>query len=240
MNGGHPLPIVKKKSTHTVYFAGERFGFEHLLGNAYLAEAIYEKSHGKYLCRLPQDAGLRSVHPRAVRDHDLRALLECDAGLFSFDASAPDSGPAGEFVLAKAADLPAVILRGDLRGAADPWSRMAGLWPRTATVPLGSLHDYRALQRRLRPRGRRVRLDEVVRLAGQHASATAALLCDQVAAAVVRALDRVIAEDPVMPRHLREEIYHWLALMPGLRGKARDLRKEFEHHLERKVKKGLL
>jgi hypothetical protein len=43
-----------------------------------------------------------------------------------------------------------------------------------------------------------------------------------------------------MPRHLREEIYNWLAVMPGLRGQARELRKEFERHLERKVKKGLL
>jgi hypothetical protein len=231
---------LKKKSSRTVYFAGERFGFEHLLGNAYLAEAIYEKSHGQYLCRLPQDSELHSLHPRVVRDHDLQVMLECDAALFSFDGAGPGSGPAGEFVFAKAADLPAVILRGDVRGAANPWSRMAGFWPRTATVPLGSLPDYRTLKNKIRPGRGGARLDEVVRLAGQHASATAAQLCDQVAAAVVRALDRVIAEDPVMPRHLREEVYNWLALMPGLRGKPRELRKEFERHLERKVKRGLL
>jgi hypothetical protein len=44
----------------------------------------------------------------------------------------------------------------------------------------------------------------------------------------------------VMPKHLREEVYNWLALMPGLRGKEKDLRKEFEHFLERKVERDLL
>jgi hypothetical protein len=43
-----------------------------------------------------------------------------------------------------------------------------------------------------------------------------------------------------MPRHLREEVYNWVALMPGLRGKQKALRKEFEHHLERKVQRDLI
>jgi hypothetical protein len=231
---------LKTKSSYSVYFSGARSGFEQLLGNAYLAEAIYEKSHGKYLCRLPQDFEPRGINARTVRDHDLRTLLECDAGLFSFDGTGPDAGPASEFVLAKAADLPAVILRDERRGATDPWANAAHCWPRTVTVPIGSVRDYRALQKKLGGRGRRTRLDEVVRLAGQHASAAAALLCDQLAAAVVRALDRAMAEDPVMPKDLREGVYNWLALMPGLRGKTRELRKEFERLLEKKVKRGLL
>jgi hypothetical protein len=43
-----------------------------------------------------------------------------------------------------------------------------------------------------------------------------------------------------MPRYLREQAYNWLALMPGLRGKEKALRKEFERYLERKVERGLL
>jgi hypothetical protein len=43
-----------------------------------------------------------------------------------------------------------------------------------------------------------------------------------------------------MPKHLREEAYQWLALAPALRGKQKDLRKEFERHLERKVERELL
>ena len=48
---------MKKKTTRTysVYFGGELFSLKRLIGNAWLAEAIYEKSHGKYRCLLPQD-----------------------------------------------------------------------------------------------------------------------------------------------------------------------------------------
>jgi hypothetical protein len=233
---------VKKKTSHPVYFAGERAGFARLLGHAGLAEAVYEKSHGKYLCRLPQDFAPRGRQPRLVRDHHLRTLLECDAGLFCLDDAGPDDGTAAEFMFAKFADLPAVVLCDAAAGSGPrraPRGRLTDFYPRTATLALDSLHAYRALQHR-RARGRRAALDEVVRLAGQHASATAAVLCDQVATAVVRALDKVIAEEPAMPRHLREEIYNWLALMPGLRGKEKALRKEFERLLAAKVKKGLL
>jgi hypothetical protein len=56
----------------------------------------------------------------------------------------------------------------------------------------------------------------------------------------VRALEKVAAMEPVLPRHLQEEVYHWLARMPGLRGKEKALRKELEQLLERKVERGLL
>jgi hypothetical protein len=230
------------KTSHPVYFAGERAGFARLLGHAGLAEAVFEKSHGKYLCRLPQDYALRGRHPRLVRDHHLRMLLECDAGLFCLDDARPDEITAAVFLFAKFADLPAVVLHDTAaapgRGRAVP-GRLTDYYPRTATLALDSLHTYRALQHR-RTRGRPAAVDEVVRLAGQHASATAAVLCDQVAAAVVRALDKVIAAEPVMPRVLREGVYDWLAFMPGLRGKTKDLRKEFGRRLAAKVKKGLL
>jgi hypothetical protein len=65
-------------------------------------------------------------------------------------------------------------------------------------------------------------------------------LCDEVAAVLVRAFDRVREVEPVMPRHLREEVYNWLGMMPGLRGKEKALRREFERHLERKVERDLL
>jgi hypothetical protein len=43
-----------------------------------------------------------------------------------------------------------------------------------------------------------------------------------------------------MPRHLREEVYQWLPLLTGLRGKAKALRHEFEDYLEQKVERDLL
>jgi hypothetical protein len=102
-------------------------------------------------------------------------------------------------------------------------------------VVTNSLGDYKTIMKR-----RHRRLDEVIRLAGQHSSADAQLMCEQVATACVRAFERVLALEPVMPKHLREEVYQWLALMPGLRGKDKALRREFEAILEGKVEKDLL
>ncbi len=234
----------KQKRPYTVYFGSELFSLKHLLGNAYLAEAIHEKSHGRYLCRLPQDFELRGFHPQTIRDQDIRALLECDLALFCFDGTELDSGTVVEFMFAKFADIPAVILRSDIRaagdqGRGDPWNLMASFYPRTASLHLDSLIAYRALQKR-RARSRRAPLDAVARLAGQHASATAAVVTDQLAAAVVRSLDRVAALPPVMPKHVREEVYAWLALMPGFRGKEKVLRKAMERVLEHKVERDLL
>jgi hypothetical protein len=47
--------MKKKKRSYTVYLGGELFSLKHLIGNAWLAEAIYEKSHGRFRCLLPQD-----------------------------------------------------------------------------------------------------------------------------------------------------------------------------------------
>ena len=67
--------MKKKKRSYTVYFGGELFTLKHLIGNAYLAEAIYDKSHGKYLCQLPQDFEPRGKTTHAVRDQDIAAEI---------------------------------------------------------------------------------------------------------------------------------------------------------------------
>jgi nucleoside 2-deoxyribosyltransferase len=228
----------KKKYSSTVYLAGELFDLKHLIGNAYLAESIYDRSHGRYLCRLPQDFEPRGRGPLAVRDQDIRALVSCDLALFNFDGTDLDSGTVVEFMIAKFADIPSVILRSDVRAGgdgSDPWNLMASNYPRTVTVRFPSLASYRSI----RGRGRAPQ-DDVVRLAGQHASADAQLMCERVADACVRAFDKVSKMEPVMEKYTREEVYHWLAKMPGLRGKEKRLRKEFEHYLERKVERDLL
>ena len=230
--------MTKKIQSLTVYFASELYSLKHLLGNAYLAEAIYERSHGRYLCQLPQDRAPHAQRPRAIRDHDLKMLAGSDLALFTFDGSELDAGTVVEFMYAKFADIPAVILRSDLRKAGDgphPWSLMADYYPRTVHVVFDGLAAYQTEMRR-----RHRRLDEVIRLAGQHSSADAQKMCDNMAAACVRAFDRVQAIEPVMPKYLREQVYNWLPLMPGLAGKKKDLRKEFERHLERKVDQGLI
>ena len=112
---------------------------------------------------------------------------------------------------------------------------MSSHFPRTVNVVTPSLAAYTAIMKH-----RHRRLDEITRLAGQHSSADAQRLCEQVATLCVRAFERVLTQEPVMPKHLREEVYHWLALMPGLRGKEKALRKELEQVLEQKVEKDLL
>ena len=231
--------MKKKQRSYTVYFAGELFSLKHLIGNAWLAEAIYEKSHGKFRCLLPQDFVWRGRGPRAVRDGNFCALVACDLALFNYDGTDLDSGTVAEFMFAKFADIPAVLLRTDLRHASDwrgePWNLMTSFFPRTATVVVPSPTDYRNTLF-----GRRRRLDAALHLAGQHSSATAQLVCERVAAQCVRALERVLAQEPAMPKYLREEVYHWLPRLPALRGKEKALRKEFERHLERKVERDLL
>ena len=228
----------KQKRSYTVYFGSELFSAKHLIGNAYLAEAIYEKSHGKYLCMLPQDFEPRGKTARTIRDQDIRALLNCDLGLFNYDGAELDAGTVIGFMLAKFADIPAVILRSDIRAGGngpDPWNLLSSFYPRTVSVLVNSVAGYKTIMKR-----RHRRLDEVIRLAGQHSSADAQTLCEQIATQCVLAFDRVLRLEPVMPKHLREEVYNWLALMPGLRGKEKVLRKEFERILETKVKKELL
>ena len=236
-----PASMKKKQRSFTVYLGGELFSLKHLIGNAWLAEAIYEKSHGRFRCLLPQDLfELRGRSGRTIRDTSLRTLVACDLALFNFDGTDLDSGTVVEFMFAKFADIPAVLLRTDLRHSSDqrsePWNLMAAFFPRTANVIVPGLFDYRsALQRRSRRR-----LDPALHLAGQHSSAAAQLVCERVAAQCVRAFERVMATEPVLPRYLREEAYQWLARAPGLRGKEKELRREFERHLERKVERNLL
>jgi hypothetical protein len=230
--------MKKKQRSLNVFFSGELFNLKHIIGNAYLAEAVYEKSHGRYLCVLPQNFDPRGTAARTMRDHIIRSLVGCDLALFSFDGPDLDSGTVAEFMLAKFADIPSVVLRSDRRGAGDhssQWNLMVNYFPRTMIVSLDGLAAYKAILK-----WRQRRADEVMRLAGQHSSADAQRMCDEVAAAVVRALDRVRETAPVMPRHLREEVYNWIPMMPGLRGKEKALRREFEHHLEQKVQRDLL
>ncbi|MGH7944490.1 MAG: nucleoside 2-deoxyribosyltransferase [Opitutaceae bacterium] len=233
--------MKKNKRSYTVYLGGELFSLKHLIGNAWLAEAVYEKSHGRFRCLLPQDFfALRGRGGRAIRDYNLRALIACDLALLNFDGSDLDSGTVVEFMYAKFADVPTVLLRTDIRNAGDhrdqPWNLMASYFPRTASVILPSLFNYRGVLQQRQRRG----VDHALHLAGQHSSAAAQLVWENVATQCVRAFERVLVMDPVMPKHLREEAYQWLALAPSLHGNGKALRKEFERHLERKVERELL
>ena len=188
--------------TYTFYFAGELFSAKHLLGNAMLAEAISRRSGGRYRALLPQNLEQRDVTPQAIRDQDFRALLGCDLGLFNYDGPDLDSGTVVEFMFAKFADVPAVLLRTDFRHGGDqahggePWNLMTSYFPRTATVVLDAMAVYK--QEHAREPG----------AAGQE-------LIARTADAVIEAFDRVLALPPQMPETVRAAVYDWLALMPG-------------------------
>ena len=110
------------RKSYTFYFGGELFSTKHLLGNALLAESIFTRSGGRFVAVLPQNIEQQregDTSPHAIRDADIQALLACDLGLFHYDGPELDSGTVVEFMMAKFADLPAVILRTDFRRGGD-------------------------------------------------------------------------------------------------------------------------
>lgn len=137
---------MNKESGYTVYLAGELFDIKHLAGNALLAEALAEVSKGLYVPVLPQDLELPSLEAKAIRDTDYRALLECDAAVFQFDGSDLDSGTVAEFMTAKFADIPSVLLRTDFRRSGDrnprPWNLMCDSFPRTEALVVDAMSLY--------------------------------------------------------------------------------------------------
>jgi len=167
---GNMQASMKKKPSYAVYFASELFNAKDLIGNAYLAEAIFDKSHGRFQCVLPQNIEHRRLTAQPVRDRSLRTLAACDLALFNFDGSELDAGTVVEFLFAKFADIPAVLLRSDSRargaGHGGSWNLMCSFYPRTEQVLLDSLALYRKFAQQ-----RRLRLVDMHLLAGQHSSA---------------------------------------------------------------------
>ncbi len=136
------------ESVAPVYFAGELFSAKHLCGNALLAAAVWRAGAGRYRIVLPQNIEVREgAGPRHIRDADLRALTSCAAAIFNLDGPEPDAGTVAEFLFAKFADLPAVLLRTDSRSGGDqpggePWNLMLSGYPRTCTVLVPALELY--------------------------------------------------------------------------------------------------
>lgn len=205
--------------TYTFYFGGELFSGKHLLGNAVLAEAIFARSQGRYRAVLPQNLEQRDTTPHAIRDQDIRALLACDLGLFNYDGPELDSGTVVEFMFAKFADLPAVLVRSDFRnggdqaGVGDPWNLMSSYFPRTANVVLDAMALYQQGLAALPP-GAPQAGDA---LDGNRSNKAGQSMIERTADAIIQAFDKVVALPPVLPAGMRETVYHWLALMPGFK-----------------------
>jgi len=159
----------------TLYFAGELFSQKHLIGNALLAHAIYEESQKQYLPILPQDLEFRDTSPKAIRDQDLLSLIQCDLALFHFDGPELDSGTVVEFMYAKFADIPAVILRTDFReggdqaGAGDPKSNIEAQQHAiltTAQEVIKALNNVSAERPRMKPENTSVIMEHIQAITG--------------------------------------------------------------------------
>lgn len=136
---------------YKAYFAGALFKYGDLAGNILLAEALGRVSGGEFACVLPQDFEVREPGPKAVRDADLKLLLDCDCAVFNFDGLELDSGTLAEFLFAKTVDMPCAVFRSDFRGGGDqgpsgePWNLMCSFHPRSETVLFDTLVHYKRL-----------------------------------------------------------------------------------------------
>ena len=134
-------------SQFVIYWAGALFNHKELLGNQILANSVKNLSNGWYDLRLPQDFQTEpSAKAVDIRNADLAELTHCDMVVANFDGAELDSGTVVEFCIAKALDMPTVLLRTDFRNVGDadgiPWNLMCAGWPRTEILWINSLADY--------------------------------------------------------------------------------------------------
>ncbi|MBV8814194.1 MAG: nucleoside 2-deoxyribosyltransferase [Verrucomicrobia bacterium] len=188
----------------SVYFAGELFSAKHLAGNARLAAAIQRQSEGEISCLLPQTLENRAEGPHFIRDKDLETLINADLALFNFDGCEIDSGTVAEFMVAKFADVPALLLRTDFRRGGDqgedPWNLMLSFYPRTSVCCLDSMALYKkALS------------------AGLDPLAASELMLDQIGAKVVPELYSLARLEPILPMDSAKVVGDWIARFPGFR-----------------------
>ena len=229
-------------SAYTFYFGGELFSSKHLLGNAVLAESIFQRSNGKYQAVLPQNLEQRDTSPHAIRDSDIEALLACDLGLFHYDGPELDSGTVVEFMFAKFADMPAVLIRSDFRGGGDqagmgdPWNLMSSFFPRTASVVVDAMALYTQSLAALLPAAPAIRDT----LEGNRSGRAGQSMIDVTADAVIAAFEKVIGMPKVMPTVMQETVYQWLALMPGFKGGGEQQAARLKELCAAKQAKGLL
>ena len=226
--------------SYTFYFAGELFSQKHLTGNALLAQAIYTLSEGKYLPILPQDLEFREITPQAIRDQDLLSLLQCDLALFNFDGPELDSGTVVEFMFAKFADIPSVLLRTDFReggdqaGGGEPWNLMCSFYPRTETVLASCLETTTSAGHQ------RQSLDSYdASILEQNLQAPQAAI-NLTAQHIIDAFDQVIAEPSILRPDLADAIYQHLLAVPNFKAPREEVEPLIQRALHQKRTKGLL
>jgi nucleoside 2-deoxyribosyltransferase len=209
-------------TTLTYFHAGALFNLKELAGNALMARAILQESKGRYRAVLPQDLEVDPTRTTAIRDADLLALLSADVALFHFDGTELDSGTVVEFMVAKFADIPAVLLRTDFRRAgdahADAWNLMLSDYPRTRQVIVHAMELYHGQRHPERA------LEDAAELATH-----------ETARRVIAAFDEVRQAPPILPPELREQVYRWISLFPGFEAPAPEIERKLRGLLEARL-----
>lgn len=224
-------------SSYSIYFAGELFSAKHLYGNVLLAEEIFTLSEGRFISVVPQNLEQRETTAHAIRDQDIRTCLSCDVGLFHYDGPELDSGTVVEFLFAKFADIPSVLLRTDFRNGGDqggdPWNLMTSFFPRTEVITLDAMSIYKEAFAE-----NQASASELLR--SKAGSAASAAMTRVIAKKVIPALERVITMPPILAREKAAAIYEWLAVMPGFQRDLRDNAAFVMEQLQNKLGRNLL
>lgn len=251
-------PQSQHSQRFTYYHAGPLFTLADLHTNSLLANQIHTLSNGKFIPVVPQDLEQRDTSPHSIRDQDIRGLLACDLALFMYDGAELDSGTVVEYIIAKFADIPTVILRTDFRkagdqgeaiygqGGGDPWNLMSSFWPRTRRVIVDAMMGYKAgLASAMQQMN--VSTSNVENITSFDVGGGAAALqageglLAETARAVVQAMEEVLRTPSTMPKEAREHVYGWMGLMPGFNiGDGEQNVKAMLDLLKQKEKKGVM
>ncbi len=223
-----------------IYFAGELFTHKDLAGNALLAEAISDLSEQRYCSVLPQNLSRPDAQPHQLRDQNILNLLESDLALFCFDGTELEAGLVAEYLFAKFADIPSVIVRTDFRfGAAQreedfPWNPMVCFYPRTEVEIIDAMSVYQNIFKEF------PWTDAADMLIEKRSSDVAKTMVRVVAQAVVDAFDRVLETPSRMDAEQAEAVYNWLAMMPGFQLEPERAQSVMAQALARKRSRGLI
>lgn len=223
-----------------IYFAGELFTHKDLVGNAILAESISELSDQRYCSVLPQNFEQRGTSPHFIRDQDLLNLIESDLALFCFDGSDLDAGTVVEFMAAKFADIPSVILRTDYRSKSSgdqadfPWNLMASFYPRCEVEVVDSMTIYQSIFKEF------PMIDAGDVMIEKRSSDVAHTMLRVVAQAIVDAFDRVLEQPVKLPAASAETVYDWLARFAGFEDGDDRIAERLKQALKRKRERRLL
>lgn len=169
-------------TNYKIYFAGDLFDHKHLIGNRLLADNIRLLSSSKFDPVLPQDHEQASFRATDIRDSDYELLVQSDVAFFNFDGTDLDSGTVAEFMVAKALDIPSVIIRTDFRRAGDlkdgpDWNLMLSSYPRSEIVTFNAMEVYQGAK------------DEGQRLLS--------VIYSKYSLAIINAFEKVLKEEPL-------------------------------------------